>query len=102
MVEITYRDYGWGGAILAEGHAQGGNYGEDVICAGVSVLLQTLALRLSGRAGCSAELGSGSALIRFLRRGKAGQDVEFALTGLRWLAEEYPENVQMKEESGIG
>lgn len=102
MIEITYWDYGWGGEITARGHAEGGAYGEDVICAGVSALMQTLCLRLRGRAGCRTEMAPGRARIGFLRRGKAAQDVEFTLCGLRWIAETYPDNVHMKEKRGAG
>ena len=50
MVEIEFRDYGWGGEFKARGHAGSGEYGQDAVCAGVSALLVTLARRLEGAA----------------------------------------------------
>ncbi len=103
MVEIEFRDYGWGGEFTARGHAGSGEYGQDAVCAGVSALLVTLARRLEGRAGCRAELRPGRARIVFLRRGKAAQDVDFTLCGLlillpatrnifkRWLRKKFDE-----------
>lgn len=102
MVEIDYRDYGWGGEITARGHAGRGEYGLDAVCAGVSALLVTLAKRLEGRSGCSAELRPGRAHIAFVRRGRAGQDVEFTLSGLRWIAEENPAYARLKETRETG
>ena len=68
MVEIEFRDYGWGGELTARGHAGSGEYGQDAVCAGVSALLVTLARRLERRAGCRAELRPGRAHIAGRRR----------------------------------
>lgn len=102
MVEIEFRDYGWGGEFTARGHAGSGEYGQDAVCAGVSALLVTLARRLEGRAGCRAELRPGRARIVFLRRGKAAQDVDFTLCGLRWIAAENPEYAKLTETRETG
>lgn len=102
MVEIEFRDYGWGGELTARGHAGSGEYGQDAVCAGVSALLVTLARRLEGRAGCRAELRPGRARIVFLRRGKAAQDVDFTLCGLRWIAAENPEYAKLTETRETG
>lgn len=102
MVNIEFRDYGWGGELTARGHAGSGEYGQDAVCAGVSALLVTLARRLEGRAGCRAELRPGRARIVFLRRGKAAQDVDFTLCGLRWIAAENPEYAKLTETRETG
>lgn len=102
MVEIEFRDYGWGGELTARGHAGSGEYGQDAVCAGVSALLVTLARRLEGRAGCRAELRPGRARIVFLRRGKAAQDVDFTLCGLRWIAAENPQYAKLTETRETG
>ena len=102
MVNIEFRDYGWGGELTARGHAGSGEYGQDAVCAGVSSLLVTLARRLEGRAGCRAELRPGRARIVFLRRGKAAQDVDFTLCGLRWIAAENPEYAKLTETRETG
>lgn len=102
MVEIEFRDYGWGGELTARGHAGSGEYGQDAVCAGVSALLVTLARRLEGRAGCRAELRPGRAHIAFLRRGKAAQDVDFTLCGLRWIAAENPQYAKLTETRETG
>ena len=102
MVDIEFRDYGWGGELTARGHAGSGEYGQDAVCAGVSALLVTLARRLEGRAGCRAELRPGRARIVFLRRGKAAQDVDFTLCGLRWIAAENPQYAKLTETRETG
>lgn len=102
MVNIEFRDYGWGGELTARGHAGSGEYGQDAVCAGVSALLVTLARRLEGRAGCRAELRPGRARIVFLRRGKAAQDVDFTLSGLRWIAAENPQYAKLTETRETG
>lgn len=102
MVNIEFRDYGWGGELTARGHAGSGEYGQDAVCAGVSALLVTLARRLEGRAGCRAELRPGRARIVFLRRGKAAQDVDFTLCGLRWIAAENPQYAKLTETRETG
>ena len=102
MVNIEFRDYGWGGEFKARGHAGSGEYGQDAVCAGVSALLVTLARRLEGRAGCRAELRPGRAHIVFLRRGKAAQDVDFTLCGLRWIAAENPQYAKLTETRETG
>lgn len=102
MVNIEFRDYGWGGELTARGHAGSGEYGQDAVCAGVSALLVTLARRLEGRAGCRAELWPGRAHISFLRRGKAAQDVDFTLCGLRWIAAENPRYAKLTETRETG
>ena len=94
------------------GHAGGGEAGHDIICAGISVLEQTLLRTLldmerkgDGRAKWKHDT-PGEAYIHFIPRPwarlKAQQGYEFAMLGLRMMAEQYPENIRIEEENGNG
>lgn len=92
----------------AEGHAGGGEKGQDIICAAVSTLEQTLARALyemQDEGNCQVEYQHGEpgktsihAIPRIWRRISVRQMFEFTMTGLRAIAEKYPENVTIEEE----
>ena len=88
------------------GHAGAGVIGQDIVCAGASMLVSALAGVLEeaearGRCECKAKQGEGSSLI--WANPTMGSMVEIksyfkmAVKGMRMLAEEYPGNVVMQE-----
>lgn len=88
MIRITKR----AGSLLVEGHAGFAERGKDVVCAGVSALVCTLAGNLR-RAGGGAALSPGRAELSW---GKGSEElVEAFGLGLRQLAEDYPEYIRL-------
>lgn len=92
--------------VKAEGHAGAGKYGQDVVCAAVSVLLQTLANEVTeaARAGLLAvgvvTHGDGWMKVEMTptdqTQDMADAWVELVQDGIDALAESYPENVELE------
>lgn len=102
MIQVTYNEVGDEMILRAEGHAGFAEKGKDIVCAAVSVLMQTLAYSVdAGNTGNTFELSDGKngnrltvqAPMSVLNRDKFDLVVE----GLIRLAENYPENVQFKK-----
>ena len=92
--------------VKAEGHAGAGEYGQDIVCAAVSVLLQTLANEVveAARAGLLAvgvvAHGDGWMKVEATptdqTQDMADAWVELVQDGIDALAESYPENVELE------
>lgn len=92
--------------VKAEGHAGAGKYGQDVVCAAVSVLLQTLTNEVTeaARAGLLAvgvvAHGDGWMKVEMTptdqTQDMADAWVELVQDGIDALAESYPENVELE------
>jgi len=92
--------------VKAEGHAGAGEYGQDIVCAAVSVLLQTLANEVTeaARAGLLAvgvvAHGDGWMKVEMTptdqTQDMADAWVELVQDGIDALAESYPENVGLE------
>lgn len=102
MIQVTYNEAGDEMILRAEGHAGYAEKGKDIVCAAVSVLMQTLACSVdANNTGNTFELSDGKngnrltvqAPMSVLNRNKFDLVVE----GLIRLAENYPENVQFKK-----
>ncbi len=83
--------------LKATGHAGAAPHGEDLVCAGISTLLCTLAaqLELAGCRSC-ARLEPGFAELRAERSRAALAAFSFAETGLQLLAGQYPLYVRIQ------
>lgn len=91
--------------VKAEGHAGAGEYGQDIVCAAVSVLLQTLANEVTeaARAGLLAvgvvAHGDGWMKVEATPTAQTQDMVEawvqLVQDGIDALAESYPENVEL-------
>lgn len=91
------------GYIIVEGHAGFAPPGKDIVCAGVTALVQTLALAL-GRSepaeDISIDLTPGRAVFEYDRLTDAGKiNAGSFLIGMNWLAETYPDYVQVGPEA---
>lgn len=105
----------WDGLILkAEGHAGQAAYGQDIVCAAVSVLTQALALRLAedekrGRLRADIKIDKDKGSLRLQAWPNSGRETQtrayfkVIATGLKTIAEQYPQNVKYGEvdEDGI-
>lgn len=94
--------------LIISGHAGGGEKYNDIVCAGISVLEQTLIRNLQDL----QKEGDGKAVIDHKTEGEssihfipkpwcritAGKMFEFVMTGLRAMAESYPNNIHIEEE----
>jgi len=86
----------------AEGHAGAGETGADIVCAAVSVLMRTSVRVLSGRKGISISSGAPEPgrLWLELEYTAEGRELlsaagDFLITGLRSVAEEFPDNCRL-------
>ena len=102
MIQVTYNEVNDTMILRAEGHAGYAPKGQDIVCAAVSVLMQTLAYSVDAdNTGNTFELPDGKngnrltvqAPMSVLNRDK----FDFVVEGLSRLAENYPENVQFKK-----
>lgn len=90
MIQVTYNEVGDEMILRAEGHAGYAEKGKDIVCAAVSVLMQTLACSVGT---CMCNEGK-----RFSVVCKKSNDniakFELVTDGLALLQREYPENVR--------
>ena len=98
MVDIVYDPRRL--RLTARGHACGGEYGADPVCAGVSALLYTLAEGVKPMGNAAIRLQPGDALIalhpRPCCRMAARVAFELICGGLELIAEQYPDNVSCR------
>lgn len=100
MTEIYFGEREGRYSIQAEGHA-GYRPGNDIVCAAISVLLQTLWVNLSEICGGSGTQKEGDGIFFFSlkveeeMRPQAEALFYGTLRGLEMLAEEYPQNVRL-------
>ncbi len=93
MIQITYNEMGDMMFLQAEGHAEFAPKGQDIVCAAVSALMQTLAYSLdSGTVTCADDRNL------MVVQAKQGTDslakFELVTDGLILLADAYPEHVR--------
>lgn len=93
MIQITYNEMGDMMFLRAEGHAEFAPKGQDIVCAAVSALMQTLAYSLdSGTVTCADDRNL------MVVQVKQGTDslakFELVTDGLILLADAYPEHVR--------
>lgn len=93
MIQITYNEMGEMMFLRAEGHAEFAPKGQDIVCAAVSALMQTLAYSLdSGTVTCADDRNL------MVVQAKQGTDslakFELVTDGLILLADAYPEHVR--------
>lgn len=93
MIQITYNEMGDMMFLRAEGHAEFAPKGQDIVCAAVSALMQTLAYSLDrGTVTCADDRNL------MVVQAKQGTDslakFELVTDGLILLADAYPEHVR--------
>lgn len=97
MTTIVYDYDNW--LMSAEGHAGAGEMGEDVICAAVSTLMQTLAInaRLINALDLQIQEGDGDMCVCCYPDPQDAQRCRDAFdtiaNGMRWLQADFPEFV---------
>lgn len=93
MIQITYNEMGDMMFLRAEGHAEFAPKGQDIVCAAVSALMQTLAYSLDGGTVTCADDRN-----LMVVQAKQGTDslakFELVTDGLILLADAYPEHVR--------
>lgn len=80
------------GCLSIKGHSGTARYGQDLVCAAVSILAETLAGVLKGE---EVTLGQGLAEFRF---SQMTPEIRFVLRGLSLLQQAYPRAVSIKTE----
>ena len=91
--------------LRAEGHAGAGNYGEDIVCAGISAIVTSLGQYLLRYELCmrpELTLISGESKIRarpiYGWKKRTKEAFQQAVDGLTVMAECYPKHVRIEEE----
>lgn len=112
MICVTYTEpdgpFGSGMRLEASGHAGYAPAGQDIVCAGASVLMQALACQAAGEENAMTEGWSGPDGPRMVVAAAAPQSVtlrgafELVKTGFGLLTERYPENVRFVDQSRRG
>lgn len=105
MTRVTYRQGTFMREIVAEGHAGAGEAGHDIVCAAVSMLMQTLEARARERPGYypMIEKREDVALIRVRclpdssEAARCQEMYDTIRAGFRALAAQYPEHVEFTE-----
>jgi uncharacterized protein YsxB (DUF464 family) len=87
------------------GHAGFASPGEDIVCAGVSALVQSAAHGVVHHAGAKASVNDdpeGAYVLELLEPAnpRAQAVLETALSGLRAIAAEYPRNLSVRATTG--
>ena len=90
MIQVTYNEVGDGMILRAEGHAGYAEKGKDIVCAAVSVLMQTLACSVGT---CMGNDGKGFSVVCKKNNDNIAK-FELVTDGLVLLQREYPENVR--------
>ena len=90
MIEVTYNEVGAEMILRAEGHAGYAEKGKDIVCAAVSVLMQTLACSVGT---CMGNDGKGFSVVCKKSNNNIAK-FELVTDGLVLLQREYPENVR--------
>ena len=112
MIQVTVMRTVWANGVTsyqvkAEGHASAGRYGQDVVCAAVSCLVQALANQV-GEAANAGRLavgvvaqGDGWMRVEATPTRQTADQVEawveLVRDGIDTIAESYPENVELEE-----
>lgn len=93
MTEITYYTDGREFSIESRGHSGYAESGKDIVCAGISTLLQTLIFYTNTD---NYDIGDGYLWVH----GSGSRDLiayEMAITGLNLIEGSYPNNVKLTE-----
>ena len=90
MIQVTYNEVGDEMILRAEGHAGYAEKGKDIVCAAVSVLMQTLAYSIGT---CMMDDGRGLSVQAHQSCDNMAK-FELVTDGLILLAKQYPENVR--------
>lgn len=90
MIQVTYNEAGDEMILRAEGHAGYAEKGKDIVCAAVSVLMQTLACSVGT---CMGNDGKGFSVVCKKSNNNIAK-FELVTDGLVLLQREYPENVR--------
>lgn len=94
MIQVTYNEVGDEMILRAEGHAGYAEKGKDIVCAAVSVLMQTLAYSVDD---CWMGFGNDDKNVMTVQAHQSSDNMakfELVTDGLILLAKQYPENVR--------
>jgi len=101
-IEAVVENDGTLRACKAEGHADMGKTGKDIVCAAVSVLMRTAYSVLSGKEGITVHGGAPKKGTMWLEADYNAESKEFLfaagvflIEGLRSVAQEYPKNCKL-------
>lgn len=94
MIRVRHKKAGDLHRLTVKGHASYGPHGADIVCAGVSALTYALLASAEKLGGEILDHRADSGDLEILCRG-GDSAFEVALTGLKLIAEKYPQNVEV-------
>ncbi len=94
MITIIYDEKGQDMILQASGHAGYAPKGQDIVCAAVSALMQTLAYGVDGGTVTQDPDGENTLTVRAAQSFDTLAKFELVTDGLMLLAQQYPENVR--------
>jgi uncharacterized protein len=117
VITIVLRNIGPGGmpvgndtapGFVVEGHAGGGRRGEDIVCAGVSAIVQTAVIAVSQVAGARQEVIQREGYLASRIEPPEDRDAALAVQvilksmvlGLDEIVSQYPEHVSLSFDTG--
>ena len=98
-IEVVRNDAGQVVRIQATGHAQFATRGNDIVCAGVSVLLQTAILGITSvaKAEHKACRKDGELALEVTPTKETDAIIETMILGIKDLERQYPKHIKIKE-----
>ena len=94
MINIIYDEAGQDLILQASGHAEYAPKGQDIVCAAVSALMQTLAYSVDGGTVTRSQDDCNTLTVQAEQSFDNMAKFELVTDGLMLLAKQYPENVQ--------
>lgn len=94
MINIIYDEAGQDLILQASGHAEYAQKGQDIVCAAVSALMQTLAYSVDGGTVTRSQDDCNTLTVQAEQSFDNMAKFELVTDGLMLLAKQYPENVQ--------
>lgn len=95
MTNVTLGLDGEDFALKVEGHSGHGAAGNDIVCAGISVLVQSFAQYCVDSPNCTVKaLCIREGYLSISVSGKCKEALDMTIIGIRNLTENYPENIK--------
>ena len=97
MTHITYFEQSEEISIEVQGHSGYAEFGKDIVCSAISVLIQTLIYYLEDNADyCDNTIQSGYVFC-YAKGGDTRASFDTILTGLRLIEEQYPDYIKLEK-----
>lgn len=97
MTHVTYFEQSDEISIEVQGHSGYAEFGKDIVCAAISVLLQTLVYHLEDNADYMDSNIDNGYVFCYARGGDARVSFDTILTGLQLIESQYPDYIEIEK-----